>query len=92
VVAASDSWNILAKHFSQYKAELESVRIIALAIFRVDQSNLAQDMLTFSEMNSVLALPFYKVESAARREARSYPRSALGGFARYQGRKRYRHE
>ena len=37
VVAASDSWNILAKHISKYKAELESVRIIALAISKVAQ-------------------------------------------------------
>ena len=61
--------------FSKYKAELESVRIIALAISKVAQSNLAQDMLIFSEMNSVLALLFHKVESTARREARSYPQS-----------------
>jgi hypothetical protein len=49
------------------------VKIIALAIFMVAQRNLAQDMLTFQAMNSVLALIFHKVEFPARREKRPYP-------------------
>ncbi len=47
--------------------------MIALAISKVAQLNLAQDMLIISEMNSVLALIFHKVESTARREGRPYP-------------------
>jgi hypothetical protein len=55
---------------------LESVRIIALVIYKVAQRNLAQDMLTFTEMFSVLALLFHELEFTAQREERSCSRPA----------------
>jgi hypothetical protein len=63
------------EHLSKHKVVLEWLRIIVLAISKVAQSNLAQDMLTISEMNSVLSLIFHKVEFPVRRAKRSYPLS-----------------
>ena len=63
---------LVIEPFSKYRADLESVRIIALAISKVAQSNLAQDMLILSGMNSVLVLTFHNAESTALREKRPY--------------------